>query len=848
MDKDFLLADVILPLAVPNLYTYSVPESLQKKIKPGQRVVVQFGKKKLYTALVYKIHSDQPEFYKPKPIESILDNEPIVNEKQFKLWKWIASYYMCTMGEVMNASLPSGLKLASETKLILKAGIDDSAIGGYSLSDDEHLIYDAFQKKHVLSLCEAEEIVQGETCLPAGRSAHAVVKSLLEKNVVVIYEELKEKFKPKIEEFVRLTEYANDEKNLKIIFDELEKRAFKQLEVLMEYVHLSADKKEIKKSELLKRKDASASVIDSLVKKNIFEVYQKETGRFASDSKSELSKSLSAEQKEALKKIKEEWKTKEVVLLHGVTSSGKTEIYVKLIEETLKEGKQVLYLLPEIALTTHVVSRIKKYFGDSLGVYHSRFNENERVEIWNQVLASPLRPSPQGEGLGVRFQVILGARSALFLPFSNLGLVIVDEEHDSSYKQYDPAPRYEARDTAILLASIHNKAKVVLGSATPSIESYFNAQTGKYGLTELVTRYGGVQMPEILIADVKDATKRKQMKSHFSPLLFEQIQTALNKKEQVILFKNRRGFAPYLECNACGWSPQCRNCDVRLVYHKTGTLLRCHYCGYTIPPPSSCKACGDTTLQMKNFGTEKIEEDLQLLFPDARIARMDLDSTRSKHSHQRLLADFEERNIDILVGTQMVTKGLDFDNVSTVGILSADAMMNFPDFRSNERSFQMMAQVAGRAGRKEKQGKVIIQTYDPKHPAIQHVIKNDFLSVYKEEIEHRKNFHYPPFHRIIELTVTDKDIHKVNEASDILGKKLRSAFGNRVLGPEFPLIPRIKNLYRKKIIIKIAREESAVKGKEKINSLISELHGNHLPPENASPYKYLKIQADVDPM
>jgi len=830
MEKYFF-ADVILPLAVPNFYTYSVPDSFHRKIIPGQRVVVQFGQKKLYTALVRNVHSNKPE-YKTKQIESILDAEPIVNEKQFQLWKWISDYYMCTIGEVMNAALPSGLKLASETKMILNPSVNDENVSNFNLSHDEHLVYDALHKNEMLSLNEAGEIVQN-------KSAHATVKSLLEKNVVLIYEELKEKFKPKIEEFIKLTEYASDEKAMKKIFDELEKRAFKQLEILMEYVHLSSSQKEIKKSELLKRKDASPAVIDALVKKNIFEVYKKETGRFSSDPKSELSKSLSEDQKEVLKKIKEDWQTKEVVLLHGVTSSGKTEIYIKLVEETLKEGKQVLYLLPEIALTTHVVGRIKKYFGDTLGVYHSKFNENERVEIWNEILKHQKSNS--------KFQIILGARSALFLPFSNLGLVIVDEEHDSSYKQYDPAPRYEARDAAILLASIHNKAKVLLGSATPSVESYYNVQSGKYGFAELKTRHGGVQMPEILIADIKDAMKRKKMKSHFSPLLFQSIQNALDKKEQVILFQNRRGFAPYLECNACGWTPQCKNCDVRLVYHKTGTLLRCHYCGYTIPPPSSCKACGDTNMQMKNFGTEKIEEDLQLLFPDACIARMDLDSTRSKHSYQRLLGDFEERNIDILVGTQMVTKGLDFDNVSTVGILSADSMMNFPDFRSHERSFQIMAQVSGRAGRKEK-GKVIIQTYDPTHATIQHVIKNDFSSMYTEEIEHRKKFRYPPFHRIIELTVMDKDIHKINSASDVLGKKLRSAFGNRVLGPEFPLIPRIKNLYHKKIIIKIAREESAVKAKAKISALIAELQGNHLPYENPSPYKYLRIQADVDPM
>lgn len=829
MEKELLFADVILPLAVPNLYTYSIPAQYHTNIKPGQRVVVQFGKKKLYTALVHTVHSNKPELYKAKNIESILDVEPIVNTKQLEFWRWISDYYMCTIGEVMNAALPSGLKLSSETKLLLNA---ETEVKAEDLNDDEFLIHEALQKDGVITLDEAEEIVQG-------RSAHAVIKSLLEKKVLVIFEELKEKFKPKIEEFVRLTEYASDEKNLKKIFDELEKKAFKQLEVLMEFVHLSGQKKEIKRSELLKSKDAPASVIEGLVKKNIFEVYAKETGRFASQDASSLSKTLSKEQQDILKKIKELWQEKDVILFHGVTSSGKTEVYVRLIEETLKQGKQVLYLLPEIALTTQVVSRIKKYFGDQLGVYHSRFNENERVEIWNTV-ALPPAPLLKESGVNSRFQVILGARSALFLPYSNLGLVIVDEEHDASYKQFDPAPRYHARDAAILLAGIH-KAKVLLGSATPSVESFFNSKEGKYGFVELTTRYGGVQLPEILIADIKDATKRKKMKSHFSPLLMENMEEALKNKEQVILFQNRRGFAPHLQCKTCGWIPVCKNCDVSLVYHKTGNQLRCHYCGYMTSIPPSCNACGSPEIQMKNFGTEKIEEELQLFFPEARIARMDYDTTRSRFAHERLISDFTEGNIDILVGTQMVTKGLDFEHVSTVGILSADQMMHFPDFRAHERSFQMLAQVSGRAGRKSKRGKVILQTYNPDHHIIAYVISNDYEKMYSEEIEHRKNFHYPPFHRLIELTVLDKNLDKVNAFADELGTTLKHSLGERVLGPEFPIIPRIKNLYHKKFVIKIAREESAQKIKAQLRSAIDALHKHEA-------YKYIRVQADVDPV
>ncbi|TAL60582.1 MAG: primosomal protein N' [Bacteroidetes bacterium] len=835
MEKELLFADVILPLAVPNLFTYSIPETFQKNIKPGQRVAVQFGKKKLYTALVHTVHPNKPGLYKAKNIENILDSEPIVNSKQLELWRWISDYYMCTIGEVMNAALPSGLKLSSETKLLLNTEVE-AKVKAEELTDDEFLIYEALQKDGIITLDEAEEIVQH-------KSAHTVIKSLLEKGVLLIYEKLKEKFKPKVEEFVRLTKYASDEKNLKRVFDELEKKAFKQLEVLMEFVHVSSQKKEIKKSELLKRKDASPAVIDALVKKNVFEIYEKETGRFASLHASSLSKTLSEEQESALKTIKQQWKEKEVVMFHGVTSSGKTEVYVRLIEETLSQGKQVLYLLPEIALTTQVVSRIKKYFGDRLGVYHSRFNENEKVEIWNHVLnhKSGVRDSEAGEmDQTPNFQVILGARSALFLPYSNLGLVIVDEEHDASYKQFDPAPRYQARDTAIVLAGLH-KAKVLLGSATPSVESFYNSMEGKYGFAGLTARYGGVQLPEILVADIKDATKRKKMKSHFSPLLMENIEEALKHKEQVILFQNRRGFAPHLQCKICGWIPVCKNCDVSLVYHKSGNQLRCHYCGYMTAIPPSCNACGNPEIQMKNFGTEKIEEELHLFFPEARIARMDYDSTRSRFAHERLIHDFEERAIDILVGTQMVTKGLDFENVSTVGILSADQMMHFPDFRSHEHSFQMLAQVSGRAGRKSKRGKVILQTYNPQHHIIQRVIENDYEKMYSEEIEHRKKFQYPPFHRLIELTVLDKNLDKVNAFADELGTNLKNALGKRVLGPEFPIIPRIKNLYHKKFVIKIAREESASAIKAQIRAAIDSLHKHEA-------YKYIKVQADVDPV
>jgi primosomal protein N' (replication factor Y) (superfamily II helicase) len=846
MNKELCYVDVILPLAVPNLYTYSVPETMRDQVSPGQRIVVQFGKKKLYTGLAYKIHSNKPELYKAKEIESILDAAPIVNQKQFELWKWLSDYYMCTLGEVMNAALPSGLKLSSETKLILNHGI---AVNIPALSDDEYLLYEALQKNGVITLTESEQIVQK-------KSAQVVIKSLLEKEILVLQETLKEKFKPKEEEFIRLSKETDNELSLKKVFGELEKKAFKQLEVLMEYVRMSGryspDKKEVKKSDLLKQTNASGIVLHELERKNIFTVYKKETGRLVSKERSADSKTLSQEQEAALNRIRQEWTEKRIVLFQGVTSSGKTEVYVRLIEDTLKEGKQVLYLLPEIALTTQVVMRIKKYFGDALGVYHSKFNENERVEVWNEInkfthSSLPLsekggsaRPTPSTqESKEARFNVILGARSALFLPFSDLGLVIVDEEHDSSYKQFDPAPRYHARDTAIVLATMHN-AKVLLGSATPSLESFYNAQIKKFGFSELTKRFGGVQMPEIIVADIKDATKRKKMKSHFSPLLLEAMEEVLKSKEQIILFQNRRGFAPYLECKTCGWIPVCKNCDVSLVYHKSGSQLRCHYCGYMTAIPSSCSACGSTDMKMKNFGTEKIEEELHLFFPEARIARMDYDSTRLRFAHERLINDFEARTVDILVGTQMVTKGLDFENVSLVGILSADQMMNFPDFRSHEKSFQMLTQVSGRAGRNSKRGKVILQTYSPSHPLIHDVINNDFKKMYEEEIIHRENFHYPPFYRLIELTVIDKDIDTVNGSAMELVERLKKILEKRVLGPEFPIIPRIKNHYHKKIIIKIGKDESAHKIKKIIRGMLDELQSHPA-------YKYLKVQINVDP-
>ena len=837
MSRTTYFVDVIIPLSVPNLYTYRVPYELNGAVAVGKRVVVQFGKGKLYSALIRTIHEKPPKLYEAKYIDSILDEQPIVNTKQFELWDWISSYYMCTIGEVMIAALPGGLRLASESKIVLNPKFDSATIE-CNLSDKEYLIIDALELRNVLSINEVSEIIEQKTAYP-------IIKSLIEKGVVIIEEELKEKFKPKIATFVKITDYADNEDNLKTIFDSLEKKAVKQLEVLMAYINLSKrysnERIEVKKSDILKMVAGGEGALNALVKKEIFTLYDREVGRFASFENENKISELNETQKEVLDSINKS--EKDVILLHGVTSSGKTEIYVKLIEQVIAEGKQVLYLLPEIALTTQIINRLRKYFGDAVGVYHSKFNENERVEVWNKVLnfksqvpnfANNLKPEISN------LKLIIGARSALFLPFSNLGLVIVDEEHDTSYKQYDPAPRYNARDGAIYLAHIH-KAKTLLGSATPSIESYYNAMEGKYGFAEMTKRFGGVQMPEILIADVKEAQKRKQMKSHFSPLLLDTITLALDKKEQVILFQNRRGFAPQLECNMCAWVPQCVNCDVSLTFHKTTNQLRCHYCGYAIKPPSKCGACGDTDLRMKGFGTEKIEEELQIFYPKAKIARMDLDTTRSKFAHQHIIQDFEERNVDILVGTQMVTKGLDFDNVSMVGILNADSMLNFPDFRSFERSFQLMSQVAGRAGRKNKRGTVIIQTHNPTHSIILEVIENNYVGMYTNQLLDRKNFNYPPYYRLIEMTVIHKDLDLVNDAAKYIADKLKKHFGKRVLGPEFPMISRIRNLFHKTILIKIERESSVMQ----VKKIIVEELGKF---KVKSEYKSVRVNMDVDPM
>ena len=832
MERITLFADVLLPLPVGGTFTYRVPFDLNEQIRKGVRVVVQFGARKIYTALVIQVHEIPPTVYLPKYILSVLDENPIVTPVQLSFWDWLAGYYLCHPGEVMNAALPSAFKLASESKIALNPILPDDLS---NLNEKELLLIEALHHRKSIAISEVAKILDQQKTIP-------VIKTLMEKGIIVSEEELNDPYKPKRENFVRLMpDYAEEEESLRTLFDQLEKRAKKQLEIVMTFIRLSGygfgELHEVKRQELLKQSKGSAAQLEILIGKGVFEAFDKVVNRFdtAIAESDTGSIELTNGQTEALAKVRELFETKDVVLLHGVTSSGKTELYIKLIRDVIDEGKQVLFMLPEIALTTQIVSRLRKYFGNRVGLYHSRFNVHERVDIWNAVIEK----NNVGHMAGRQYDIILGARSAVFLPFSNLGLVVVDEEHDPSFKQMDPAPRYNGRDSAIYLAHLHG-AKTLLGSATPSVESYFNASQGKYGLVELFERYGNMEMPQIQIVNVKESLRQGLMKSHFSVTLLEQIGKALGNAEQVILFQNRRGFSLRLECDICNWMPSCKNCDVTLVYHKKSNQLRCHYCGYVSRIPEKCPECQGVKIKMKGFGTEKVEEELGLIFPKARIARMDLDTTRSKHSLLQIIGDFEARKIDILVGTQMVTKGLDFDNVSLVCILNADNMLSYPDFRAAERSFQLMAQVSGRSGRKYKQGRVIIQTYQPNNPVIVDVVKNDYLAMFRQQLVERQKYKYPPFTRLVLLKLKHKDPDLLNKAADELAKLLRKVFGKRILGPEFPMVSRIMNYYIKHIMFKMEREVSSAAMKAKMVEVIAEF-------QEEAAFRPVKVLMDVDP-
>ena len=831
--NETFFVDVIVPLSVANKFTYRVPKEFNEQIMVGKRVIVQFGKTKFYTAIVYNVHPNPPKDYVAKYIDSILDDEPIVTKAQLQLWDWISHYYLCNPGDVMNAALPSGLKLSSTSHITINTDFSLDEMPYDYFTEKEHTVLEALQINSSLSFDDVSVMLSIKT-------VQGFINKLIQKGAIVIYEEIKDKYKPKLVVYIGVNPtLLNDQMQLKEVLDTLEKKAFKQAELLLMVLHLLKSDETAKQLGLVKKatllKTFDTAVIKGLVKKEILIETELETSRLLFDNKEKTIKTLNEFQIKAVKEIEHQFETKQAVLLHGVTGSGKTEIYSELINKVIAQGKQVLYLVPEIALTTQLISRIRAVFGNSVGIYHSKFSENERVEIWNSILHEGDHKQD-----AKHFNIVLGTRSALFLPFNNLGLIIIDEEHDNSYKQQDPAPRYHARDAAMYLANLH-KAKVLLGTATPSFESYYNALHNKFGLVRIAERHGNASLPSTVVCDLKKETQQQQNKSIFSHQLVDAITQALAKKEQVILFQNRRGFAPYTECTSCNWIPHCTHCDVALIYHKQTNKLSCHYCGYAMQPPTSCGACGNNNLKYKGFGTEKIEEEIEILFPSAKVTRMDLDTTRSKYAYKQLIDEFELGNIDILVGTQMVTKGLDFDNVSVVGVLNVDSVLNFPDFRSFEKSYQLIVQVSGRAGRKDKKGTVYIQTNQPEHSVINHVLADNYLQFYQSQINEREQFHYPPFTRVIELSVVSKDVNVVNDIAQQLANQLKPLFGGMMLGPEFPLIAKIKDQYHKRVLLKINREYSPTQVRNLLKQEIDTLQYNN----KKSIYR---LQIDADPV
>lgn len=826
MDRQTLFVDVIVPLALPGMLTYRVPVTENDKIAEGMRVIVQLGKQKLYTAVVARIHSHAPSGYTARYIESVLDHDPIIRKSQIAMWEWMAHYYCCTIGEVMNAALPAGLKLASESRFTL---IDDLSATEQQLDEDELAIVHALAHRKTMTLAEICDLLQTAKVQPQ-------IKSLLQKKIIASEEEIKEKYKPRKIDYVTAGPEADSEEKLSRVFAELEKRnAQKQSDALLCYLRLSkwdeGEKNEVLKSELQKAAGITSGVVSAMAEKGILTIIQKETGRLAGHLiETEKTRSLTEDQERALNEILLSQQEKNVTLLHGITSSGKTEVYAQLIEKNIAEGKQVLFLLPEIALTTQIIGRLIKFFGKRLGVYHSGYSNNERTEVWNKVLADT-----PGE-----CDVILGARSSLFLPFTRLGLIIVDEEHEPSFKQQEPAPRYHARDAAIWLANRFG-AKVLLGSATPAVETYWNAKQGKYGLVEMHRRFGGMELPEIQLCDLRKEIKNKTLKNHFSSELLLAMEEVIKAGDQVILFQNRRGYTPLWECNHCGYIPMCTRCDVSLTYHKQLNQLRCHYCGYHTPPVGTCNACGSHEMKMLGFGTEKIEEDLQTFLPEASVQRMDFDTTRTKTGYQKIITDFEAGYTNVLVGTQMVTKGLDFDRVALVGIMLADKMLHYPDFRSIERAYQLMMQVAGRAGRKSRRGKVIIQTYNPEHWIFPLLMNGNYQAMYEHEIGERYKFAYPPFVRLMRLTLKHRDEQTVMRAAETLATLLHPKLKEQMLGPEKPYIPKINNFFLMQILVKLEKKPDASSHKDSIISAVK----NHLLQQE---FRTVKLHVDVDPV
>ena len=817
-------ADVILPLPIDATFTYLIPQQQENRVGVGSRVIVPFGRSKFYTAIVWKIHTVAPVDFEVKSIALVLDDSPVLLPYQFKLWKWISDYYLCTLGDVYKAALPAGLKLESET--VIQLNLDFKS--DLRLSDKENQILNILEEEEEIAISKLTRRLEGVNLMP-------VIKKLLEAKAIELKEELKSRYKPKTERMIALVDRYQEERELSLLFEELN-RAPKQQELVMKYIELSGwltNKKplEIARKKLLDEANISSAICTALVKRGVFYCYSQNKTRledFLEEVEVEDAHELSEPQGRAYEEIISSFQDKDVTLLHGVTASGKTEVYIKLIEYFLKQGKQVLYLLPEIALTTQITARLKRVFGNQLGVYHSRFSDAERVEVWMKQLSE----SP--------FQVILGVRSSVFLPFKNLGLIIIDEEHETTYKQQDPAPRYHARDLSIVLTTLLG-GKSLLGTATPSIESWDNTQKGKYGLVQLSERFKEVKLPHIIPVDIKELFRKKRMIGQFSPVLVEQMTEAFERKEQVILFQNRRGYAPLIECTACGWVPKCTSCDVSLTLHKGLNVLSCHYCGYTEIPPHKCPSCGGEELSQRGFGTERIEDEVKRIFPQARCTRMDFDTTRTKKSYEQIISSFQSGEANVLIGTQMVSKGLDFDKVSVVGILNADTMLNYPDFRSYERAFQMIAQVAGRAGRKEKQGIVILQTKSIDHPIIQQVISNDYEGMVRDQLTERRLFSYPPYFRLIYVYLKHRDSVVLDRAANLMAGKLRLVFNNRVLGPDNPPVARIQGLYIKKLVLKIETGSSIKQARYSLRIIQEEVI-------RSPGAKSLQVYYDVDPM
>lgn len=820
-------ADVILPLPLSQYFTYRIPVEWESCVLPGSRVVVPFGRSRYYTAIVAHVHTDCPQDYEVKAISTLLDDTPILRRPQLKYWEWVAEYYLCSVGDVYKAAVPSGLKPESETQIALNPDFVEDKDN--PLRERARVLLDVLSRKEKMSVQELERESGLRNILP-------VVRTLLEQEAVRISEEMRSRYRPRTEQYVRLRDIAPDEQEkLRSLFEQL-KSAKKQLRLLMCYLEMSGfmrkgELSEVSRKDLLERAEVSTPVWSALVSRGVFEIYNKEISRLGGVStRIGEANPLSAVQQTAYDAVEESFIRKSVTLLHGVTSSGKTEIYIHLIEKVLKQGRQVLYLVPEIALTTQLTSRLQAVFGDKLAIYHSKFTDNERVEIWKGLL--------HDKGA----QVILGVRSSIFLPFRDLGLVIVDEEHEGSYKQQEPVPRYHARNAAIVLASMHG-AKVLLGTATPAIESYYNALSGKYGLVELLTRHEDIALPQIVTVDVGDLRRKRRLswESNLSPQLREMCIDALQRDEQVILFQNRRGFAPVIECRYCAWTPKCAHCDVSLTYHKRDNRLVCHYCGYTQEVPTVCPACKERGIEIRGFGTERIEEEVERTFPDYPIARMDLDTTRSRKAYEQIISDFEQHKSRILIGTQMVTKGLDFDKVSVVGILSADTLLNYPDFRAHERAFQMMEQVAGRAGRKGKQGMVVLQTAQPQHPVVRQLMAHDYHTMYNTQIAERQDFAYPPFTRLIYIFMKHRDEAVVQTAATEYVQRLMPIFGSRVSGVHTPPVSRIQTLYIRRIMLKIEHTASASKVREFLRAVQNDILED-------SRFRSLIVYYDVDPL